>query len=46
MFQGFRDFFAKPFGDDMDVTDWFLFVGVLMVAVVIWKMILSHLLAD
>lgn len=33
---------ADPFHSNMDATDWLLFVGLLLVAVALWNIFLSH----
>jgi hypothetical protein len=33
----------KPFGEDMSVAQWFLFVGFIVVILVMWKIILRHI---
>lgn len=33
----------QPFRADMSSTDWFLFVGVLLIIMVLWRIILRHI---
>lgn len=44
MFQHFKDFMAKPFSADMSATNWFLFLGLVVVIVVLWRIVLAHIL--
>lgn len=46
MFQGFKNFFSHPFSEDMSAGDWFLFIGLLLLILIAWHLILSHLLAE
>ena len=42
--QSFREFMAKPFSsDDMDAGHWFLFIGLLIVITIIWRLIFQHI---
>jgi hypothetical protein len=34
---------SAPFTSKMDLTQWFLFVGLLIVLVVLWTRILAHI---
>jgi hypothetical protein len=38
-----RAFFAHPFRSDMDWKNWFLFVGLVFVAVILWSTIIIKL---
>lgn len=40
------DWFQKPFRPDGTAVDWFLFFGLLIAISVVWKLILSHTLAE
>ena len=40
MWQNFKSWAASPFSVDMPATDWFLFIGLLLVIMVIWRLIL------
>lgn len=44
MFQGIKDWYTSPYRSDMDVKRWFLFVGLLLVILAVWKIIVSHLM--
>lgn len=33
----------KPFSEDMGVAQWFLFVGLILVVLTMWKIILRHI---
>lgn len=33
----------QPFRADMSSTDWFLFVGVLLIIMILWRIILRHI---
>lgn len=39
----FKDFLDKPFSGDMDFIDWFMFIGLLLVIMIMWNIILKHL---
>jgi len=47
MFQAIIDDLKKtwqqPFSADMSAPDWFLFVGVLIIIMALWRIILRHL---
>lgn len=40
-----KAFYAQPFegASEMDVTDWFAFIGVLLVLLAIWNLIFYHI---
>lgn len=42
--EGVRAWFSRPFNEDGDVKDWFLFVGFIAVASWIWSRILERIL--
>lgn len=48
MMQGFisdyKNWAAKPFSADMPVSQWFLFIGLLIVIVIFWNIMLRHLI--
>lgn len=44
MWDKFKGWYADPFDGDMDVTDWFLFIGLVIVAMILWRIILAHIL--
>lgn len=39
---GVKGFLDRPFEADMDFIDWFMFIGLLLVIVVLWTIILRH----
>lgn len=45
MWENFVSFYQQPFkgGSDMDAGDWFLFLGLLIVLMVIWNLIFYHI---
>jgi len=43
MWQDFKIWAAKPFSVDMTAGEWFLFVGLLLVIVVLWNIILFRI---
>lgn len=43
MFSRFQQWAQKPFSVDMTATEWFLFVGLLIVIVVLWNIILYRI---
>lgn len=45
MWDHFSTFLAKPFSSDMSAADWFLFIGLLLIIIVLWTTILRHLSA-
>jgi len=40
----FRDWAAAPFSEDMPISHWFLFIGLLIVCALLWNVLLSHLI--
>ena len=40
----FKDWVAHPFSEDMPMLHWFYLIGMLIVFIVLWNIILSHLL--
>ena len=44
MWGNVKGWWADPFNADMSATNWFLFIGFLIVAVVLWRLILGHIL--
>jgi hypothetical protein len=43
MFQGLKDWYNQPFNSSMTTTKWFLFIGLLLVLLAVWKVIIFHL---
>ena len=41
----FQDFLSAPFrgASEMDVIDWFMFIGLILVIMIMWNIILKHL---
>jgi len=39
----FKQWAAKPFSVDMTATEWFLFIGLLLVIMVLWNIILYRI---
>jgi hypothetical protein len=39
----FQQWYSQPFSADMPAKDWFLFIGLLMVIVILWSLVLKHL---
>jgi hypothetical protein len=48
MFSAIKDDVTKawrqPFSADMSAPEWFLFVGLLLVIMILWRIILRHIL--
>lgn len=38
----YKAFYAKPFTSDMNVTGWFLFVGLMLVILFAWGIVLGE----
>jgi len=45
MWQTFKQWAQKPFSVDMTATEWFLFIGLLIVIVALWNVVLYHLVS-
>lgn len=43
MLERFKDWYAKPYDDNMSVTGWFLFFGLLVVISVLWALVLREI---
>lgn len=43
MWEHFHEFMARPFRSEMDAFDWFMFVGLLVVIMILWGIILRHI---
>lgn len=41
--ENFKTWYAKPFDEGMTATHWFLFVGLLLIIMILWRLILSHI---
>lgn len=39
----FKAWIKKPFAVDMDTPHWFLFLGLLIVIMILWRIILRHI---
>lgn len=42
MWEHFQEFMGRPFRSEMDAVDWFFFVGLLVVIMILWGIILRH----
>ncbi len=42
VFQNFLDWYNQPFKQEMSVTNWFLFVGIVLVIIWLWSRILKE----
>jgi hypothetical protein len=38
-----KNWVAKPFGEDMSIAQWFLFIGLVVVLLMLWRIILHHI---
>lgn len=43
MWSEFKDWLKEPYRGDMDAIHWFMFIGLLMIAILGWRFILAHL---
>lgn len=45
MWENFKSFFEQPYkgAGEMDVIDWFFFMGLLIVLLVIWNLVFYHI---
>ena len=43
IWQNFKSFIARPFSADMSAVNWFLFIGLLVIASLGWRIILGNL---
>jgi hypothetical protein len=43
MLEGFKNWAAQPFRADMPLQNWFAFIGLILVAIVLWNIILRHI---
>lgn len=41
MVENFKDFLSRPFAADMSAVHWFLFIGLLIVIIALWRIILG-----
>lgn len=41
--QKFKDWASAPYRGDMSALDWFLFTGLIIIAIIGWRFILAHL---
>lgn len=44
MWQQLKAWYADPFDADNSATDWFLFIGLVIVSAILWKLILRHII--
>lgn len=42
IYQTFKQWASKPFDTEMDLTHWFLFLLLVLIAIGFWKMVLTH----
>lgn len=44
MWEDFKAFLSQPYkSENMDAGDWFLFLGLLIVIIILWRIILLHI---
>jgi len=43
MWQNFQEWLSRPFTNDMSALQWFYFIGLLLVILVLWRIILRHI---
>lgn len=45
MWEAFKDFYARPWkgAQEMSVTDWFLWLGLIIVLLAAWRVIFRHI---
>jgi hypothetical protein len=43
MWDSFKGWMTRPFSADMSAAEWFLFVGLVIVIMAVWRMIFMHL---
>lgn len=43
MLDGFENWLHQPFRADMSALDWFLFLGLLIIIMALWRLILVHI---
>lgn len=43
MWEWFQSFMARPFRAEMSALDWFLFLGLILIIMILWRMILRHI---
>jgi hypothetical protein len=43
MWENFKSFMGQPFKAEMSALDWFMFVGLLLVILILWTLVLNHL---
>lgn len=44
MLANLKAWYAKPFDVNMSTTDWFLFCGLVIVLMILWRIILAHII--
>lgn len=44
MFDGFTAWWAQPYTPTMSATKWFLFLGLILLLLSVWKVITYHLM--
>ena len=43
MWENFKSWYARPYNEGMTATDWFFFAGLMIVIMILWRLILSHI---
>lgn len=43
MLDRFKDWAKHPFQQDMDVFHWFMFMGMLILIMALWRFVLAHM---
>lgn len=43
MWKNFKGFMAEPFKTEMSALDWFLFIGMILIILILWNIILRHI---
>lgn len=38
-----KETWRQPFRADMSATDWFMFIGLLLIIMIFWRIILRHI---
>jgi len=44
MLDTIKEWYNRPFSEDMDATQWFLFFGLIIAISVLWGLILRHII--
>jgi hypothetical protein len=46
IFTRLTEFAKRPFREDMDVWNWILFLGFVIVVAVLWRKVLAHIIPN